>query len=609
MDGTVFGFGLVGAAATASGVYLLMGQSARMAELAVIPMSVAITKHAIEFKRAKNLMGASSSVTAALLDDSVDALITGTVQRHGNDAVRLDSGERKEVAAVSSTVTTRAGVGAARVTNDPREEWETFELREETGEAVIVPKHVFASGAEIPKTSVAREHLSVSEQGWFGHQQAKHIGSFRESVERRITDVNHELREDALEFGTTITLHGRVRMADDKKLVLEKPYSLSQSSRTVILGEQMLRSRHAQLVSAALIAGGLACVGYAVYRYRCNASRMRKRRQHHRGGRSNIAGGASSASEDGEEEDDEDDDGDLDDSGGGAMGDHEDDNSHDSSNSSSTGSGRRGGGRAVRHNSSSSSSSSSNSNAAAVAAVAGGGRRGGVRAQAGRRQAGWQAQMHLQQQQQQQQLQQQQQQQLQQLQQLQLQQQQQFLPQPLLVPQPAVVHHHHHPTPSEQLPLAVVSGSSLGGGGGFVNNDDFLVPVAGGGGGGGAAARVNPRHQHHQVLAPGGISGGGGGGGATSGGGGSVGSSIGSVVVGGNTVKGSSSGGVSGSGGGSPDEMCIICLTEAKNAVLVPCGHQSMCHDCALEWLMSNPMRQCPICRQRVKRVQKIFRT
>jgi hypothetical protein len=48
----------------------------------------------------------------------------------------------------------------------------------------------------------------------------------------------------------------------------------------------------------------------------------------------------------------------------------------------------------------------------------------------------------------------------------------------------------------------------------------------------------------------------------------------------------------------SPDEthLCSICLDAPTCMVLVDCGHQCACRDCV------KPLRECPICRMRIKR-------
>lgn len=48
---------------------------------------------------------------------------------------------------------------------------------------------------------------------------------------------------------------------------------------------------------------------------------------------------------------------------------------------------------------------------------------------------------------------------------------------------------------------------------------------------------------------------------------------------------------------------CTVCLEDVANHVLVPCGHLALCQRC--RWLASS---RCPVCRQRVERVIRVFR-
>eukprot|EP01098_Paradermamoeba_levis_P010461 TRINITY_DN4390_c0_g2_i2.p1 TRINITY_DN4390_c0_g2~~TRINITY_DN4390_c0_g2_i2.p1 ORF type:complete len:199 (-),score=64.21 TRINITY_DN4390_c0_g2_i2:173-742(-) len=62
----------------------------------------------------------------------------------------------------------------------------------------------------------------------------------------------------------------------------------------------------------------------------------------------------------------------------------------------------------------------------------------------------------------------------------------------------------------------------------------------------------------------------------------------------------------SGSGGGgggeenSKDE-CIVCMENKINTALLECGHRALCYDCAVE------LEICPICRQKIVRVIKLY--
>ena len=40
---------------------------------------------------------------------------------------------------------------------------------------------------------------------------------------------------------------------------------------------------------------------------------------------------------------------------------------------------------------------------------------------------------------------------------------------------------------------------------------------------------------------------------------------------------------------------CIVCMVGAKSHIAVPCGHQSLCVDCAVT------IKECPYCRQPVQ--------
>ncbi|KAJ8535101.1 hypothetical protein ON010_g13635 [Phytophthora cinnamomi] len=60
-----------------------------------------------------------------------------------------------------------------------------------------------------------------------------------------------------------------------------------------------------------------------------------------------------------------------------------------------------------------------------------------------------------------------------------------------------------------------------------------------------------------------------------------------------------------GSGAQSPDE-CVICFDGPQEAVCVPCGHNAVCMDCAQELL--DTTRLCPVCRQQVREVIRLYR-
>jgi hypothetical protein len=48
------------------------------------------------------------------------------------------------------------------------------------------------------------------------------------------------------------------------------------------------------------------------------------------------------------------------------------------------------------------------------------------------------------------------------------------------------------------------------------------------------------------------------------------------------------------------EKMCVICISAEKNTVVMPCGHLSVCKDCATE-LAKKRGPDCPICRKKVQ--------
>ena len=52
------------------------------------------------------------------------------------------------------------------------------------------------------------------------------------------------------------------------------------------------------------------------------------------------------------------------------------------------------------------------------------------------------------------------------------------------------------------------------------------------------------------------------------------------------------------------DITCRICLDNACDAILLPCGHAS-CHECGE--ILKREKNDCHICRGRIRRVQRMF--
>ena len=60
--------------------------------------------------------------------------------------------------------------------------------------------------------------------------------------------------------------------------------------------------------------------------------------------------------------------------------------------------------------------------------------------------------------------------------------------------------------------------------------------------------------------------------------------------------------------GDGPSNECVVCLERAPDSVLYTCGHMCMCHACACD-VVQNRGALCPICRQAIRDVIKIFRS
>ena len=56
------------------------------------------------------------------------------------------------------------------------------------------------------------------------------------------------------------------------------------------------------------------------------------------------------------------------------------------------------------------------------------------------------------------------------------------------------------------------------------------------------------------------------------------------------------------------DLLCVICLENYKDMIIVPCGHQCICSKCSYNLLyFSETEYKCPICRKRIDTVIKVF--
>jgi hypothetical protein len=51
--------------------------------------------------------------------------------------------------------------------------------------------------------------------------------------------------------------------------------------------------------------------------------------------------------------------------------------------------------------------------------------------------------------------------------------------------------------------------------------------------------------------------------------------------------------------------LCVVCLSEKRKFLCVPCGHLCLCNDCA-ELLQNS--KKCPLCRQAIHHLQRVYK-
>ena len=53
--------------------------------------------------------------------------------------------------------------------------------------------------------------------------------------------------------------------------------------------------------------------------------------------------------------------------------------------------------------------------------------------------------------------------------------------------------------------------------------------------------------------------------------------------------------------------LCVVCIQEVKTHILLPCGHKCLCRVCATPYIQRNTSLTCPMCRENVQSVQRVF--
>ena len=54
------------------------------------------------------------------------------------------------------------------------------------------------------------------------------------------------------------------------------------------------------------------------------------------------------------------------------------------------------------------------------------------------------------------------------------------------------------------------------------------------------------------------------------------------------------------------DDTCDICMYEASNSVILPCGHATYCLNCMKKHI--GRCNTCPTCRQDIKSIHRIYK-
>jgi hypothetical protein len=55
------------------------------------------------------------------------------------------------------------------------------------------------------------------------------------------------------------------------------------------------------------------------------------------------------------------------------------------------------------------------------------------------------------------------------------------------------------------------------------------------------------------------------------------------------------------------DASCAVCMDHVINCVMNPCGHMCVCYECGKQ--LKHRYAACPICRENIKDVIKVYKT
>lgn len=53
--------------------------------------------------------------------------------------------------------------------------------------------------------------------------------------------------------------------------------------------------------------------------------------------------------------------------------------------------------------------------------------------------------------------------------------------------------------------------------------------------------------------------------------------------------------------------LCCLCSENPIDTALIPCGHVNFCYGCAELYINKSQAKSCPICREKITKIQKIY--
>ena len=57
----------------------------------------------------------------------------------------------------------------------------------------------------------------------------------------------------------------------------------------------------------------------------------------------------------------------------------------------------------------------------------------------------------------------------------------------------------------------------------------------------------------------------------------------------------------------SAQKQCVVCLDEENDHIMIPCGHKCVCKVCSDKIMAMGHDKLCPICRQGISIVYRVF--